>query len=145
MRAAVLEEAGKPVEIRQDVEIAAPKAGQVSVEVRHCGLCHSDLSIIDGVFPGMMPLVLGHEAAGIVAEVGPGVTSLVPGDHVVLTPTPPCGAFAVKPAFAPTPTRLLRVYYPTGPPPCRLAESPFIVAWVWGRLPIVWSRRKPVR
>jgi Zn-dependent alcohol dehydrogenase len=91
MRAAVLEEAGKPVVIRQDVEIAAPKAGQVSVEVRHCGLCHSDLSIIDGVFPGMMPLVLGHEAAGVVAEVGPGVTSLVPGDHVVLTPTPPCG------------------------------------------------------
>ena len=75
MRAAVLEEAGKPVVIRQDVEIAAPKAGQVSVEVRHCGLCHSDLSIIDGVFPGMMPLVLGHEAAGVVAEVGPGVTS----------------------------------------------------------------------
>ena len=66
MRAAVLEEPGKPVTIRQDVEIAAPKAGQVSVEVRHCGLCHSDLSIIDGVFPGMMPLVLGHEAAGVV-------------------------------------------------------------------------------
>ncbi|MEO2169234.1 MAG: Zn-dependent alcohol dehydrogenase [bacterium] len=91
MRAAVLQEAGKPVVIRDDVEIEAPRAGQVAVDVKHCGLCHSDLSLIDGVFPGLLPVVLGHEAAGIVAKVGPGVTSVAPGDPVVLTPTPSCG------------------------------------------------------
>lgn len=92
MKAAVLEEAGKPVVIHNDLEITSPLAGQVAVDVKHCGLCHSDLSYIDGVFPSLLPVVLGHEAAGIVSEVGPGVTRLQPGDHVVLTPTPPCGS-----------------------------------------------------
>jgi Zn-dependent alcohol dehydrogenase len=92
MRAAVLEAQGKPLAIRDDVEIAAPGPGQVRVEVAHCGLCHSDLSIVDGTFPSPVPIVLGHEAAGVVDAVGPGVASLSPGDPVVLTPCPPCGA-----------------------------------------------------
>ena len=91
MRAAVLVEAGKPLVVCDDVEIAEPKAGQVRVRVKHCGICHSDLSIVDGVFPAPMPVVLGHEAAGVVDAVGPDVTGLAPGDHVVLTPVPPCG------------------------------------------------------
>lgn len=92
MRAAVLVEAGKPLEIYDDVEIAEPKAGQVRVKVEHCGICHSDLSIVDGVFPAPVPVVLGHEAAGVVDAIGPDVTVLAPGDHVVLTPVPPCGS-----------------------------------------------------
>lgn len=91
MRAAVLEEAGKPLVLRDDVEIDAPRAGEVRVRVSHCGLCHSDLSVADGVFPSPTPVVLGHEAAGIVDAVGPDVAQLAPGDHVVLSPLPPCG------------------------------------------------------
>lgn len=74
-----------------DVEIAPPRSGEVLVAIRHCGLCHSDLSIVDGAFPAAMPIVVGHEAAGVVEEVGPGVDHLAVGDHVVLTPCPPCG------------------------------------------------------
>src|SRR6185503_6506466 len=72
-------------------EIAAPRAGEVRVRVTHCGVCHSDLSLVDGVFPSPTPIVLGHEAAGIVDALGPDVEGLAPGDHVVLSPLPPCG------------------------------------------------------
>jgi Zn-dependent alcohol dehydrogenase len=91
MRAAVLETQGRPLAIRDDVEIAEPKPGQVRVRVSHCGVCHSDLSIVDGVFPAPLPIVLGHEAAGVVDAVGPGVALLAVGDPVVLTPVPACG------------------------------------------------------
>ena len=91
MRAALLEEPGRPLVVRDDVEIAAPCPGQVRVRVLHCGVCHSDLSIVDGVFPSPLPVVLGHEAAGIVDAVGADVAGLEPGDPVVLTPIPPCG------------------------------------------------------
>ncbi len=91
MRAAVLEAVGEPLVMRDDVEIEAPGPGQVCVRVKHCGLCHSDLSTIDGDFPAPLPIILGHEAAGIVDTVGDNVTDLVPGDPVVLTPVPPCG------------------------------------------------------
>jgi len=90
MKAAILEQQGHPVVIA-DVDIAGPGYGEVSVAVRYCGLCHSDLSIMDGVFPSEVPIVLGHEAAGVVEEVGPGVTDLASGDHVILSPVPPCG------------------------------------------------------
>ncbi len=92
MRAAVLETAGQPLAIRNDVEIEDPGPGQVRVKVSNCGLCHSDLSIADGTFPSALPIVLGHEAAGVVDAVGPNVKGLAPGDSVVLTPAPPCGA-----------------------------------------------------
>jgi Zn-dependent alcohol dehydrogenase len=91
MRAAVLENYGQPLLVVDDVEIEAPRAGEVQVRVEHCGVCHSDLSVVDGALPAPVPSVLGHEAAGVVEEVGPGVTSVVPGDRVVLTPCPPCG------------------------------------------------------
>jgi Zn-dependent alcohol dehydrogenase len=90
MKAAVLEKQGEPLVI-DDVSIADPRAGEVRVRVTNCGLCHSDLSIADGTFPSEVPVVLGHEAAGIVEAVGAGVDSVREGDHVVLTPVPPCG------------------------------------------------------
>jgi Zn-dependent alcohol dehydrogenase len=91
MRAAVLEQQGKPLVLRDDVEIQDPGPGQVRVRVSHCGLCHSDLSVIDGAFPSSVPVILGHEAAGVVDKIGPNVRGLAKGDHVVLTPCPPCG------------------------------------------------------
>jgi Zn-dependent alcohol dehydrogenase len=91
MKAAVLEAAGAPFALCDDIDIAAPRGGQVRVRVTHCGLCHSDLSLADGVFPTPTPVILGHEAAGIVDAIGPDVDGLAPGDHVVLTPIPPCG------------------------------------------------------
>ena len=91
MRAALLQAAGQPLLVVDDVEIDDPRQGQVRVRVSHCGVCHSDLSIADGAFPAPTPIVLGHEAAGVVDAVGPGVTGVAPGDRVVLTPVPPCG------------------------------------------------------
>lgn len=90
MRAAVLEQSGAPMRVC-DVDIAPPGRGQVRVRVTHCGICHSDLSIADGVFPSPTPIILGHEAAGIVDALGPEVESLAVGDAVVLTPLPACG------------------------------------------------------
>jgi S-(hydroxymethyl)glutathione dehydrogenase / alcohol dehydrogenase len=90
MRAALLEAPGDALVMRS-IAIAEPGPGQVRVRVRHCGVCHSDLSIVNGTFPSPLPIVLGHEAAGVVESVGAGVTGLAAGDAVVLTPCPPCG------------------------------------------------------
>src|SRR5690606_31372468 len=68
-----------------------PRAGEVLVRVTDCGVCHSDLSVVDGALPMPVPVVLGHEAAGVVEAAGPGVGRLRPGDKVVLTPLPSCG------------------------------------------------------
>ncbi|MEJ5255030.1 MAG: Zn-dependent alcohol dehydrogenase [Acidimicrobiales bacterium] len=92
MRAAVLEAYGRPLQIYDDVEIEPPGAGEVRVRVQHCGVCHSDLSVVEGVLPAPVPTILGHEAAGMVEEVGEGVSGLSPGDPVVLTACPPCGS-----------------------------------------------------
>jgi S-(hydroxymethyl)glutathione dehydrogenase / alcohol dehydrogenase len=89
MRAAVLETGDKLGVSAVDIE--DPRPGEVMVRVTDCGVCHSDLSVIDGAFPAATPNVLGHEAAGIVEAVGPGVTGLHPGDKAVLTPLPSCG------------------------------------------------------
>ncbi len=91
MRAAVLEAPGQPLVIRDDVEIIEPRAGEVRVRVRYCGLCHSDYSVVSGAFPLTEPVIVGHEASGVVESVGAGVTHLAPGDPVVLTAAPPCG------------------------------------------------------
>lgn len=89
MQAALLESAGAPMVV-DTVDIAEPGPGQVRVRVAHCGVCHSDLTVAaSGLAP--LPVVLGHEATGVVDAVGEGVTSLEPGDAVVLTPLPPCG------------------------------------------------------
>ena len=81
MRAALLTEAGKPLEIVDDVEIRDPRAGEVLVRVKNCGICHSDLSVVDGAFPAATPIVLGHEAprvvaAGLLDQRPPGVVVL---------------------------------------------------------------------
>lgn len=91
MQAAVLWEPGRSVEIL-DVDLAPPQAREVLVRIAACGVCHSDLHVVDGDIPEPLPLVLGHEAAGVVAEVGAGVERVRPGDHVVLALVPSCGA-----------------------------------------------------
>jgi alcohol dehydrogenase len=80
----------RPLEI-VDVDLDGPGRGEVLVKVGAAGLCHSDLSVIDGSRPRPTPMVLGHEAAGVVAAVGEGVTDFVDGDHVVLVFVPSCG------------------------------------------------------
>lgn len=91
MRAAVLESFGQPLAI-QEIEIAGPKAGEVLVKLKACGVCHTDLYTASGADPsGYAPCVLGHEGAGIVEEIGEGVTSLAKGDHVVTLFSPECG------------------------------------------------------
>jgi S-(hydroxymethyl)glutathione dehydrogenase / alcohol dehydrogenase len=91
MQAAVLWEPGRPVDVRE-VELAPPKDGEVLVEVAACGVCASDLHVVDGGLPEQLPLVPGHEASGVVVETGAGVAWLRAGDHVVLALVPSCGA-----------------------------------------------------
>ena len=90
-RAAVAFEAGKPLVI-EEVELAAPKAGEVLVRIVATGVCHTDAFTLSGADPeGLFPAILGHEGGGIVEEVGAGVTSVKPGDHVIPLYTPECG------------------------------------------------------
>ena len=90
IKAAVLEEFGAPLKV-QEVELAGPKAGEALVRLVACGVCHTDLYTASGADPsGYAPTVLGHEGAGVVEEVGEGVTSLSPGDHVVTLFSPQC-------------------------------------------------------
>ncbi|MEA3077366.1 MAG: S-(hydroxymethyl)glutathione dehydrogenase / alcohol dehydrogenase [Actinomycetota bacterium] len=81
----------QPLEVRDDIEVAAPKAGELKVRIAASGVCHSDLSVQNGTIPLPPPIVLGHEGAGVVEEVGEGVTGFEVGDHVVLTFVPECG------------------------------------------------------
>jgi NDMA-dependent alcohol dehydrogenase len=90
MHAAVLREPNSGFEILE-VELDAPKRGEVCVELRASGVCHSDWNTVTGDTPSPLPAVLGHEGAGVVASVGEGVTSVAPGDHVVLSWMPACG------------------------------------------------------
>ncbi|WP_206885357.1 alcohol dehydrogenase catalytic domain-containing protein [Alicyclobacillus mali (ex Roth et al. 2021)] len=97
-RAAVLMEMGarppyastRPLRL-ETLELEPPGPGEVLIRVRAAGLCHSDLSVIEGARPRPMPMALGHEAAGEVVELGEGVSDLVPGDHVVCAFVPSCG------------------------------------------------------
>ena len=89
MRAALLTGPNAPLEIVDDVDIEDPRPGEVLVGVTNCGICHSDVTVQEGGYA--VPAVLGHEAAGIVEAIGPGVTHLAVGDHVMLTPLAPCG------------------------------------------------------
>ncbi len=89
-RAAVAVEAGKPLEV-MEVNLEGPKAGEVMVEIKATGICHTDEFTLSGADPeGLFPAILGHEGAGVVVEVGPGVTSVKPGDHVIPLYTPEC-------------------------------------------------------
>jgi len=89
MRAVVVREVGAPVEVLE-VDLAPPGPGSVRVRLAASGVCHSDLSLRDGSLPAPLPAVLGHEGAGVVTEVGPGVEQLAVGDHVVLSWVLPC-------------------------------------------------------
>jgi S-(hydroxymethyl)glutathione dehydrogenase/alcohol dehydrogenase len=89
-RAAVAFEKGKPLEI-VEVDLEGPRAGEVLVEVKATGICHTDEFTLSGADPeGLFPAILGHEGAGVVVDVGPGVTSVAKGDHVIPLYTPEC-------------------------------------------------------
>jgi len=89
-RAAVALQAGKPLEV-MEVNLEGPRAGEVLVEIKATGICHTDDFTLSGADPeGLFPAILGHEGAGVVLECGPGVTSLKPGDHVIPLYTPEC-------------------------------------------------------
>ena len=91
-RAAVAFEAGKPLQV-VEIDVAPPRKGEVLIRVTHTGVCHTDAYTLGGDDPeGLFPAVLGHEGAGIVVEVGEGVTSVKPGDHVIPLYTAECGA-----------------------------------------------------
>jgi S-(hydroxymethyl)glutathione dehydrogenase/alcohol dehydrogenase len=90
MKAAVCRAFGQPLTIEQ-VDLAAPQAGEVRTRIAACAICHSDLLAIDGAWGGDLPAVFGHEAAGMVEEVGAGVEQVRPGDHVVVTLLRACG------------------------------------------------------
>src|SRR5437660_1526162 len=90
VRAAVAFEPGKPLAVTH-VNLDGPRAGEVMVEIKATGICHTDEFTLSGKDPeGLFPAILGHEGAGVVVEVGPGVSSLKPGDHVIPLYTPEC-------------------------------------------------------
>ena len=90
IKAAIAWEAGKPLSI-ETVQLEGPRAGEVLVEIKATGVCHTDAYTLSGADPeGLFPSILGHEGAGIVVEVGEGVTSLKPGDHVIPLYVPEC-------------------------------------------------------
>jgi S-(hydroxymethyl)glutathione dehydrogenase/alcohol dehydrogenase len=89
-RAAVAREAGKPLSL-ETIDLEGPRAGEVLVEIKATGICHTDEFTLSGADPeGIFPVILGHEGAGIVADIGPGVTSVKKGDHVIPLYTPEC-------------------------------------------------------
>jgi S-(hydroxymethyl)glutathione dehydrogenase / alcohol dehydrogenase len=90
MRAAVLHDFGQPLVV-EELSIDAPKAGELGIRMAASGVCHSDLHVAQGIHPTALPVVLGHEGAGVVESVGPGVSGFEPGDHVMLTWLPYCG------------------------------------------------------
>lgn len=91
IQAAVLEEFGEPLVV-QEIDLAEPRKGEALVKVHACGVCHTDLYTASGADPGgYTPCVLGHEGAGVVEAIGPAVTSVKPGDHVVTLFSPECG------------------------------------------------------
>ena len=89
-KAAIVRERNKPVSV-EEVEVESPRRGEVMVKIAACGVCHSDFSAINGTIPMPPPLVLGHEAAGVVEEVGEGVEEIAVGDHVAIVWIPMCG------------------------------------------------------
>ncbi len=90
MKAAILTELNKDLEIRDDVELTEVGPGQVRIKLVSSGVCHSDLSAQNGTIPSGTPCVLGHEGAGTIQEIGEGITDVVVGDHVILSFTPAC-------------------------------------------------------
>ncbi|MFI1765397.1 Zn-dependent alcohol dehydrogenase [Streptomyces sp. NPDC020800] len=85
---------GKQVQVVDDLTVREPGPGEVLVAISAAGLCHSDLSVVDGTIPFPVPVVLGHEGAGLVEAVGAGVSHVAPGDHVALSTLASCGTCA---------------------------------------------------
>jgi S-(hydroxymethyl)glutathione dehydrogenase / alcohol dehydrogenase len=108
MKAAVLNAARTPLSL-EEIDLGEPVAGEAKVKVIAAGVCHSDLHFIDGTYPTRFPTILGHEVAGIVEAVGPGVTNVKPGDRVILGFVQPCGSCRYcaegRPALCSTPVR----------------------------------------
>jgi S-(hydroxymethyl)glutathione dehydrogenase / alcohol dehydrogenase len=90
MRAAVMFAAKEPLVI-EDLQVEEPQAGEVLIKTAASGVCHSDLHFMEGLWPSPLPIVLGHESAGVVEKVGPGVTNVKPGDRVVISFVASCG------------------------------------------------------
>jgi NDMA-dependent alcohol dehydrogenase len=89
-KAAVARGLNEPLAV-EEIDVDAPKAGEVKVKMGASGVCHSDLSIVNGTLPSTYPVILGHEGAGVIVEVADDVTGLAPGDHVVISWVPQCG------------------------------------------------------
>src|SRR6476646_2760627 len=93
-RAAVAFAAGQPLQV-VEIDLEGPRAGEVLVRIVATGVCHTDAFTLSGADPeGLFPVILGHEGGGVVREVGAGVTSVKPGDHVIPLYTPECRACA---------------------------------------------------
>ena len=111
MKAAVLYEPGQPLRV-EDVQLSPPQAGEVLVRVGAAGVCHSDYHVMHGDMAAPLPAVLDHEGAGVVEQVAPGVTSVAPGDHVVLLWRTSCGhceyCSVGRPALCPVGTVMRR-------------------------------------
>jgi len=90
VKAAVCREFGKPLVI-EEVKLLPPRAGEVQVKLNACAICHSDILYADGAWGGELPAIYGHEASGVVGTMGPGVTNVQPGDHVLVTLIRSCG------------------------------------------------------
>src|SRR5690554_6058291 len=90
------------LQVVDDLTVKDPGPGEVAVAVQRAGVCHSDASVVNGTIPFPTPVVLGHEGAGIVTALGPGVTGLAEGDHVVLSTLGACGMCAACDTGRPT-------------------------------------------
>ena len=89
-KAVICRELNQPVVV-EEIEVAGPGPGEAMIKLSACGVCHSDLSATNGTIPFPPPLILGHEGAGVVVEVGSGVTDVVVGDHVLSSFVAMCG------------------------------------------------------
>lgn len=133
-RAAVAFGPGQPLEI-VEIDVAPPKAGEVLVKISHTGVCHTDAFTLSGDDPeGVFPAVLGHEGAGVVVEVGEGVTSLKPGDHVIPLYTAECGECLFCQSGKTNLCVAVRAtqgkgLMPDGTTVFRIMVSPFIITW----------------
>jgi S-(hydroxymethyl)glutathione dehydrogenase/alcohol dehydrogenase len=100
MKAALCHEFGQPLRV-EDVELDSPRIGEVRVRVSATAICHSDLHLLQGDWAGALPVVAGHEAAGVVEELGPDVTAVQAGDRVVVSLLRSCGRCAQCSAGSP--------------------------------------------
>jgi len=106
-RAVIARTVGKAVAV-EEIDVEPPRHGEVTIRLAACGVCHSDLSATNGTIGYPLPLILGHEGAGVVADVGEGVRELKPGDPVITSLRSTCSAAAVSWRSTPLSTATLR-------------------------------------